>query len=218
MNNLIAEWMPGLNAMANVHPVLVHLPIALLFGYAIAAALALATGRQSLQHAAAWMLYFGTVGAAATVVTGLLAAGSVEHDEAVHELMETHERFGLAVLGLAVILSLWNLWVGGRHSRWGRVCELVGALALLVLVSLGADLGGMMVYGHAVAVATRTIQPDGNSAEAVLPDVPPQDTAAEELPRNVPSEAQRPPASEAGSHGHSHSHAHGHSHRHKHTH
>ena len=120
MNDLIAEWMPGLNAMANVHPVLVHLPIALLFGYVVAAALALVTGRESLRHAAAWMLYFGTLGAAATVVTGLLAAGSVEHDETVHELMEAHERFGLAVLGLAALLSLWNVWVGQRPARWGR--------------------------------------------------------------------------------------------------
>lgn len=218
MNNLIAEWMPGLNAMANVHPMLVHLPIALLFGYAIASALALATGRQSLRHAAAWMLYFGTVGAAATVVTGLLAAGSVEHDEVVHELMETHEHFGLAVLGLAVILSLWNLWVGGRHSQWGRVLEFGGALALLVLVTLGADLGGMMVYGHAVAVATRTIEPAGDSTGVMLPDVPPQDAATEPLPRAAVTEAQTPAAGEAGSHGHSHSHAHSHSHRHKHTH
>ncbi|WP_139557543.1 DUF2231 domain-containing protein [Methylotetracoccus oryzae] len=214
MNNLIAEWMPGLNAMANVHPVLVHLPIALLFGYVVAAALALVTGRESLRHAAAWMLYFGTLGAAATVVTGLLAAGSVEHDETVHELMEAHERFGLAVLGLAALLSLWNVWVGQRPARWGRVLELVGGLGLLVLVSLGADLGGMMVYGHGVAIVTRSVQPVEDSAETMLPDLPPEDVPAQALPRD----AAAPPQPAAAGHGHSHTHTHGHGHTHQHKH
>jgi len=214
MNNLIAEWMPGLNAMANVHPVLVHLPIALLFGYVVAALLALVTGRESLRHAAAWMLYFGTLGAAATVVTGLLAAGSVEHDETVHELMEAHERFGLAVLGLAALLCLWNVWVGQRPARWGRVLELVGGLGLLVLVSLGADLGGMMVYGHGVAVVTRSVQPVEDSAETMLPDLPPEDVPAQALPRDAAAAHQ--PA--AAGHGHSHTHIHGHGHTHQHKH
>ncbi|MGY6213811.1 DUF2231 domain-containing protein [Methylolobus aquaticus] len=215
MNDLIAEWMPGLNAMANVHPVLVHLPIALLFGYVVSALLALVTGKESLRNAAVWMLYFGTLGAAATVVTGLLAAGSVEHDETVHELMEAHERFGLAVLGLAVLLCLWNVWVGRRPARWGRVLELVGGCGLLVLISLGADLGGMMVYGHGVAVVTRSDQPVEDSAWTMLPDLPPGDAPAEALPRDAAGATPQPPA--AG-HRHSHSHAHGHGHTHQHKH
>jgi uncharacterized membrane protein len=218
MNNLIAEWMPGLNALANVHPVLVHLPIALLFSYVVAALLALATGRESLRHAAAWMLYFGTLGAAATVATGLLAAGSVEHDESVHELMEAHERFGLAVLGLAVLLSLWNLWFRRRDSAWARALEFVGGLGLLLLVSLGADLGGMMVYGHAVAVAPHAMQPAGDSVGAMPPDLPPGDPPAETPLPDGKAGSVPQPAGDADGHHHSHSHAHGHSHPHKHSH
>lgn len=206
MNELVTGLMPGLNTMANVHPLLVHFPIALFFCYVLAEALALLTRRESLRQAASWMLYFGTLGAAATVVTGLLAAGMVEHDEAVHALMERHEQYGIAVLASAVGLSLWRGWRGGRFSPWGSAIHFGGAVTLAVLVTLGADLGGMMVYGHAVGVATPP------AAAVVEMPAPTPDAGAAAVSPAPPPEASAPAGDKAGSHRHAHPHTHKHAH------
>mgnify|MGYP001433306173 CR=1 FL=1 len=49
--------------IANIHPIIVHFPIALLSGFLIAEILGLLSGSKDLRTAAKWMLYFGTLGA-----------------------------------------------------------------------------------------------------------------------------------------------------------
>ena len=45
------------------------------------------------------------VGAIAAVAAGLVAAEMVPHGVQVHEIMETHERLGLTVAGIATVLG-----------------------------------------------------------------------------------------------------------------
>jgi hypothetical protein len=160
------------------------------------------------------MLYFGTLGAAATVATGLLAAETVDHDEEVHGIMETHETLGLVVLSLAFTLSLWRWWAGGRLSPVARAIHLGAGLVLVSLVTLGADLGGMMVYGHGVGVTHSgvvgpVVEIPVATPEAIDAEVPANGEAA---PMGSPVPA--PPSVEAAGKHHTHSHTH----KHKHTH
>jgi uncharacterized membrane protein len=197
--------------MANIHPLLVHLPIGLFSGFVLAEALAFMSRRESLRQAASWMLYFGTLGAAVTVATGLWAANTVEHDDAVHAIMERHETYGIAVLATAGLLSLWRLLARANFSAQGRVIHFAGALGLMAMVTLGADLGGMMVYRYAVGVTTPASSSAGESSavEATLP----ADDVAEPAARVLPSQ---PAARDTETHPHTHDHPHGHKHTHKH--
>lgn len=198
------EWFPGVAAMPNVHPLLVHFPIALYYAFLLASGLALIARSDSLRRAGSWMLYFGTAGAAAAVVAGLSAADSVEHDEAVHAIMELHETYGFVVLALGVLLSAVHGFLRSSRSVAGRLAEWVLALTLVAAITRGADLGGLLVYGHGVAVNA----PCQCDAITELRSEPPP------VPATAPSPAAdtAPPADPAP---HRHTHPHSGKHRHK---
>jgi len=144
--------LPGVREMANVHPLLVHFPIALLTAFLIVELLAVIFKKESLENVASWMLYLGTLGAMATVAAGWIAAESIAHGSAVHDVMETHETLGFTVLALAVVLSLWRLLAGAPVSVMGRALHLLLAFSMGGVLTAGADLGGLMVYKYGVAV------------------------------------------------------------------
>jgi len=144
--------LPGVREMANVHPLLVHFPIALLTAFLIVELLAVIFKKESLENVASWMLYLGTLGAMVTVAAGWIAAQSIAHGSAVHDVMETHETFGFTVLVLAVVLSLWRLLAGAPVSVMGRALHLLLAFIMVGVLTAGADLGGLMVYKYGVAV------------------------------------------------------------------
>ncbi len=77
---------PGLRAMENIHPVVVHFPIVLLPLALLFQVLALRRGNNG-QRIALWLLWLGTLGALAAATTGLLAEAGVEHSGAAHGVM-----------------------------------------------------------------------------------------------------------------------------------
>lgn len=206
MNEFVSAFLPGLNTMANVHPLVVHFPIALLSSFLLAEVLALLLRADSLRSAASWMLYFGTGAALAAVLAGFQAASTVDHSEEVHALLERHETYGLTVLALAVVLSaarwLFRNWTSGIV----RGMQIALGSVLVGVMTLGADLGGLMVYGHGVAVRTSCEQDSALPAmEEALP-----------LPLSSrPQTARGQGAMEVPPHGHHHSHAHSHHHHHR---
>ena len=167
MNTLI-EWLPGVAMMANVHPWFVHFPIALLSAFVVVEAGAWLARREGWRIAASALLYLGTLGAAGAVTAGWLAAQTVPHGEAVHDILERHEHIGFSVLALAILLSLWRLWRGSRFRGLERACHVLLALLMVGIMAVGADLGGLMVYGHGVGV--RTIDAEGGSGHHHAPD------------------------------------------------
>jgi uncharacterized membrane protein len=162
-----SEWLPGIAAMANVHPLFVHFPIALLSAFVAVEAGAGLLRRADWRVAASALLYLGTLGAVCAVVAGLQAAESVPHGEAVHDILERHEIFGFTVLTLAILLSAWRGWRGARFGRFERAVHFLAALLMVGLITLGADLGGLMVYGHGVGV--RAIDADTGHHQHDMP-------------------------------------------------
>jgi uncharacterized membrane protein len=146
------QIMPGIFALgSNLHPVIVHFPIALLTVFYCLDIVGALSHRQTLRQTASLMLYCGTVGAVLAAAAGLYAASIVPHGEVVHEIMEWHGRFGLTVAGLAVVLAIWR---GFSRNITGMALGLHWFLATVMMVCLllGGDLGGAMVYEHGVAV------------------------------------------------------------------
>ncbi len=188
--------LPGMGAMDNIHPLFVHYPIALFTAFFIAEFLGVVFKKEHFRCAASFTLYLGTIAALFTVLAGYYAAATVEHSEAVHAIMENHEGFGVTVLIIAVLLSLWRLFVRRRFSPKAQIVHLVMAFVLAVIVALGADLGGLMVYKYGVGGQAVRIERASDNDAGPSHD---EDVMSEE--------------SESGHHHH-HSHNHRHSHNH----
>lgn len=152
-SQLPAALLPGLAAMRNLHPLFVHFPIALLTLFLPIDAAGCLAGKPQWRRVADWFLYAGTLFAALTVALGLSAESTVAHAAAAHELMEIHEQLGLTILGLAATLSAWRLLAGDTLRGAGNALHLTLAAALCLLLVFAADLGGLMVYHHGVAVS-----------------------------------------------------------------
>ncbi|MFZ2405858.1 MAG: DUF2231 domain-containing protein [Methylobacter sp.] len=152
--------MPGIANMDNIHPLLVHFPIAFLSAFFVLDLVGTLAKKPQCRNVAGWLLYLGTFAAVFTVTAGFIAAGSVTHGEDVHEIMARHEHFGVSVLTLATLLSIWRVKSGGVIQGGANSFFLILSALLCVLMMLGADLGGLMVYHYGVAVDT-AIVPEG---------------------------------------------------------
>jgi len=149
---IFATIMPGIANMDNIHPLLVHFPIALLTSFFAVDLLGSLMKKLHWRNAASFFLYLGTVAAAFTVLAGFNAADSVAHGQNVHDIMENHEHFGISVLSLAVVLSLWRVISRGSIQGGANVFFQILSTLLVIIMILGADLGGLMVYHYGVAV------------------------------------------------------------------
>jgi len=139
------------------HALLNDLPAALLI-VAVFFDLVAATGRrESLKWAAAWTLWAGVLGGWAAVVAGELAKNAIDHGEAIHELMEQHERQALVTMGIFTVILVWKMY---RRFALPRVEDIVlRVLSIFGLVGVlytGAA-GGKMVFEHAAGVPTKTL-------------------------------------------------------------
>ena len=203
---IFSTIMPGIAGLENIHPLLVHFPIAFFSAFFVVDVIGVLAKKAQWRYVASWLLYLGSIAAVFTVMAGLSAADSVEHNEDVHEIMERHEHIGIAVLSLSLFLSAWRLKRWGLHSKSGNTLFLGLSGVLCILLSLGADLGGLMVYQYGVSV--RQAMPTSEShPESVL--VPPQ----QEQTDQGMSEGHHDGDEEHGGHHHTHSHE-GHHHTH----
>ena len=199
---MFSAILPGIAAMDNIHPLLVHFPIAFFTAFFILDGIGTVAKKTQWRYVAAWLLYLGTIAAVFTVIAGLFAANSVEHGDAVHDIMERHEHIGIAILALSLFLSAWRLKQWGMHSSGTNAVFLGLAGFLCFLLTLGADLGGLMVYQYGVAVKPAAI------SQYPVEHVGPEQQGAHDM--GVGTHSQ-------GGHKHGHSHSHGgHAHTHSH--
>jgi len=222
--DIFSSMLPGIAGMDNIHPLLVHFPIAFLSAFFALDLVATLANKPHWRNVASGFLYFGTVAALFTVIAGLIAAESVAHGQNVHEIMERHEHIGISILSTAILLSIWRIKSGVLPSGGANNFFLFLSALLCLLMMLGADLGGLMVYKYGVAVEAAPVPEDSyshvhNSMDA---DVSPP----EETHENVDTQAQSPPPKntdtqvpveehdDAPVHKHHHDHDHDHKHPH----
>jgi uncharacterized membrane protein len=140
--------------MLPLHPKIVHFPVALLITSAFFGILALIfkKRRELFKEVLFWNLLLGVAGAILAIITGLSQEDTLVHNEAIHELMETHETLGFIFSGLFAVLLVWMIF---RKSKM-KTGELVGFVVILIvsagLLTYSAHLGGKMVYGEGAGV------------------------------------------------------------------
>ena len=140
--------LPGVQHLQNIHPLLVHFPIAFLVGAALFYFLSWIFRNQIFATTAFLLLILGTLAAGAAVGTGLYAEEGVMVSRSVREhLLELHETLMLITLGLSIGLSVWAL-IERPFPKKGKWIFLLLFLALLGIMTVGADYGARMVYDY----------------------------------------------------------------------
>src|SRR5437588_2675065 len=155
----VEVFMFGYNA-AHWHAVLNDLPAALLFVAVLFDVAAALTKRESLMWAGIWTLWAGVIGGWAAVVAGKVASNTIEHGEAIHEIMEKHENMALMTMALFTVVLAWRLirrfQMPAQELAFTRMLSIVG---LLGLVWTGVP-GGRLMVQHAAGLPSRIAPAD----------------------------------------------------------
>jgi uncharacterized membrane protein len=140
--------LPGLDALQNIHPLVVHFPIALLTSAALLYVLACGWKRDSWAWPALWMLVIGALGATFALWTGLRAGAGVMVAESVRDrILIHHKHVMIAVFAMSVTLTAWAL-LAPPMPRRGRIVFVALMVVMASLIVKGADYGAWMVYGY----------------------------------------------------------------------
>ena len=155
----------GYNA-ARWHAVLNDLPAALLFVAVLFDLAAAALKRESLMWAAIWTLWAGVIGGWVAVIAGKLAESSIQHGEAIHEIMEKHESMALMTMGLFTIVLIWKM--ARRFQMPAQELALTRALSVVGILGLiwTGILGGRLVFEHAAGIPMQRLQAEIENREA----------------------------------------------------
>lgn len=147
--NLVPEWAP------NVHPLVVHFPIALVIAAALADALALAVRRRAFRVAAAALYVAAAAGALAAYLTGDAAEETVEVAGAAVGALNAHADWAgytVWVLGLYGLLRLGAAAWDRRNRLALHLPLAVIGLGAVFLVWQTAERGARLVFEYGVGV------------------------------------------------------------------
>ena len=145
---MIETLLPGVQHLQNIHPLMVHFPIAFLIGAALFYFSAWIFRKDTFATTAFSVLILGAFSACVAAGTGLYAGNGVMVSFSVRKhLLNVHERFMLITTGLSIILALWAV-IARPFPKKGRVFFLLLFLMLMGVMSLGADYGARMVYDY----------------------------------------------------------------------
>ena len=145
---MLEKLLPGLSQLQNYHPLIVHFPIVFIYGAALTYFLASMLANENLKWTALWMLALGALGAGAALLSGFYAAPGLMVSESVRdELLRHHKHLMVVASAITGGLTLWAIAARPMPTR-GRYVFLAGLLAVLGLITAGADLGGEMVFSY----------------------------------------------------------------------
>ena len=140
------------------HAAVNDLPAALLLVTVLFDLGAWLTKRESLKAAALWTLWAGVIGGWVAVIAGLQAEDVIQHGEAIHELMETHETLALTTMSIFTVVLAWKLFRRARLTPPEELgLRLLGVAGLVTVVWTGA-IGGKLVFEHSAGVPTQMMK------------------------------------------------------------
>lgn len=109
--------------MPNIHPVLVHFPIALLSLSFLCEGAALLWNREDLSSVGWWTQLTGSIGLAAAAVSGMLAGDSAGIPPAANPYLGTHKQIAFAAASAFAVLFFWRIASGTRRPPGATGCS-----------------------------------------------------------------------------------------------
>jgi uncharacterized membrane protein len=143
-----------------IHPLIVHVPIALLILSVLFELAGRALDADWWRRAAVALLVLGTLGAAAAVITGLQAGEAAERQGVADAPLEKHEDAGKLTLALAigaVVTRALGVRAGSLRKAV-TVLALALQLAAAILVGVAGFRGGRLVYEHGAGVRVHGVR------------------------------------------------------------
>jgi uncharacterized membrane protein len=139
---------PGAEALQNLHPLVVHYPIAFLTASVPVYFLAWILRNEKLELSGLLLLGLGTLGAAVAVSTGWWGSEGVMVAPSVRDnILVYHKWLMLAVLALSIVLAGWAI-LARPMPRRGRTLFMIGLVLMTLVLAKGADYGGWMVFSY----------------------------------------------------------------------
>ena len=148
------------------HAAVNDLPAALLFVTVLFDFAGWFTKRESLKAAALWTLWAGVIGGWIAVIAGLQAEDVIEHGEAIHELMETHETLALTTMGIFTAVLAWRLFRRAKVTSREEAALRVLSVAGFVTIIWTGVLGGKLMFEHAAGIRNATMETEMKDREA----------------------------------------------------
>jgi len=133
--------------LEQMHPALIHLPVALLPLAVGVDLLGSITGKKSLLAFGQKAIGLAAAGAAASAVTGLIAGEEVNVEGASRDMLMTHRNLNAVATIVASCMAVWR----AKHKEPNAIYLGTGAVGVGVLVYT-AYLGGKLVYESGVGV------------------------------------------------------------------
>ena len=139
---------PGAQHLQNLHPLVIHFPLAFLMGAALLYVAAWLLKRDSFAHSAFVVLVLGALSLVGAVATGLYAEQGVMLSLSVRaHLLQPHKTAMLVTLAIGTMLTVWAV-VARPFPTKGRLLFLFLLLVMIGVMTVGADFGGRMVYDY----------------------------------------------------------------------
>jgi uncharacterized membrane protein len=133
--------------LSEVHPALVHFPIALLPVAVGADALGRLNDSRELHAVGRVGIVLAAASAALAGVFGFIAQEAVDIDDEAQPILQTHRTLNVAALGVVTAMAI------ARASRKRPTTGyLLTGVAAIAVVSFSAYLGGKLVYSHGLGV------------------------------------------------------------------
>jgi uncharacterized membrane protein len=140
-----------------IHPALIHFPIAFLLGGLLVDLIARIRPRESLTRIASGLLVAGVISGILAAAAGAISYYTVPaHTEAAHEQMDAHLVLASLALGLfgLVAIARWR-----RRTQPASLVALSGGLMGSALLISAALLGGKTVYQGGAGVDPQILAP-----------------------------------------------------------
>ena len=138
----------GAQHLQNIHPLVVHFPIGLLMGAVLLYFMAWILKKEDLVKAGFWVLLLGTLFLIVAVGTGLYAEqGVMVHLSVREKLLSPHKQYMIVTFIVCFITSVWAV-IARPFPTKGRILFLFLLLIIVGTMTIGADLGGRLVYDY----------------------------------------------------------------------
>lgn len=142
--------LPALKSAINLHPMIVHFPIAFWVSATVMWSYSQIRGSSGAWLSGLWLHSAGAVTALAAVAAGYLGTSLMGHDSPGHGQVHVHRDIMLWATGLSLLVT-GLAWRSTRARTWRRSLLSLSILQVVVM-TLGADRGAALVYQLGVGV------------------------------------------------------------------